>query len=173
MKNLVNQMGRELKESINKEFIPVFYIILSPMLSFMNGYGIRTYTFSVDVYFILPVLFGIYMCKSERIRIPCPGIPLFLFALNILMTTPFFDTKSIYSMDFTQLILSYSAVVVFFIMVSVSFFINNPYFVSFYRTDKETYRTIYRMIGVFFTCVAVYHVVLFYKIIEILKMTMG
>jgi hypothetical protein len=159
--------------SINKEFIPVFLIIASPVLAFANGYGIKTLSVGIDLYYILPALFAVFMNIRAGTKMPNMILFVFLALLNAGMTIPCLQMQEFSRVNYEKLVISYGFIICFFILVSASFFGNDPYFASYYRTRTSAYRLVYIITGIFFTGVAVFHLVLFVKIFQILRFTFG
>lgn len=169
----VKKFAESFSKSINKEFIPVIYVIATPFLAFMNGYGIRTFETNLDFYYILPVLFALYTSITEKQKMHQVPLFIILASVNVIMSLPMLHSVDFSRQYFQLLFFSYSLIILFFILLSASFFGNDPYFVTYYRTKNSSYKFIYILMGVFFAGVAVFHIVLFVKVVEILKLTAG
>ena len=156
---------------INKEFVPVFLILVTPMLAFMNGFGIKTASFGIDLYYVAALIFGVFMGRREGIKIRSGYEFFLLIVLEIAINIPYMKYDNYFNGNFTYLIISYGMIVFFNIIVAYSFMVNDPYFTGYYVSEKPAYIMIYRITAAFFVGVAVYQVVLFTKILDILKVT--
>jgi hypothetical protein len=156
---------------INKEFIPIFLILATPVLAYMNGFGIKTASAGVDIYYIAAIVFGIAMSIRQKMKISYIYEFALLIILEIAVNIPYMKADNYFNGNFTYLAISYSLIILFFLMSGISFLINKPYFIDYYRTEQAGYLAIYRIISVFFFSVTVYHVYLFSKVIDILKLT--
>jgi hypothetical protein len=163
--------GIDYKVAINKEFIPLIFILASPVLSFMNGYGIKTLSIGIDLYYIAPLIFGLLIARREKIKIVNPDLLILLALLNILMTMPFFGVQEFIKKDLWRVFASYGIIILFFTFAAGSFFANDPYYAAYFRTKQDSYRIMYHITGVFFVGVALFHATLFYKVYEILMLT--
>ena len=156
---------------INKEFVPIFLILATPMLAFMNGFGIKTASVGIDIYYIAALIFGVVMGATEGKKIRNKYEFFLLIILEAAISIPYMKYENYFNGNFTYLIISYALIVFFNIIIAYSFMANDPYFTGYYNSDKPAYVVIYRIIGAFFIGIAVYQVYLFTKIIEILKVT--
>lgn len=156
---------------INKEFIPVLFLLATPMLAYMNGFAIRTASVGVDVYYIAAIAFGLAMSVREKISISNRYGFILLILLEIAINIPYMKTDNYFNGNYAYLFISYGLIIMFFLASGVSFFINRPYFIDYYRTDKRQYLAIYRIVSAFFLGVTAFHVYLFVKVVDILKMT--
>jgi hypothetical protein len=157
--------------TINKEFVPVLLILATPMLAFMNGFGIKTASIGVDVFYAAALVFGVFMGRLESKKITNIYEFFLLLAVEVAVSLPYMKYDNYFNGNFTYLIISYSLIVLFYVLIAYSFFINDPYFTGYYCSDKETYITIFKIIALFFVGVTLYHIYLFTKILEILKFT--
>lgn len=160
-----------LHEHINKEFVPIFLILVTPMLAFMNGFGIKTASLGIDMYYVAALVFGIIMGRLEAVKIKSRYEFLLLIVLEIAVSLPYMKYDNYFNGNFTYLIITYAIIVFFNIMVAYSFAINDPYFTGYFVSQKPSYVMIYRIVAFFFISVAVYQIYLFTRILEILKAT--
>jgi hypothetical protein len=159
------------KRGINKEFIPILLLLATPALAYMNGFGIKTASVGVDIYYIAAMVFGVIMSVKENIPVSYRYECILLIMLEIVVNIPYMKSDNYFNGNYTYLFISYGLIIMFFLASGVSFFINRPYFIDYYKTDKSQYLVMYRIISVFFLGVIVFHAYLFTKVIEILKMT--
>jgi hypothetical protein len=159
------------KRGINKEFIPILLLLATPALAYMNGFGIKTASVGIDIYYIAAMIFGVIMSVKENIPISYRYECILLIMLEIVVNIPYMKYDNYFNGNYTYLFISYGLIIMFFLASGVSFFINRPYFIDYYKTDKSQYLVMYRIIAVFFLGVIVFHVYLFTKVIDILKMT--
>lgn len=166
-----NKRVYAVDEQINKEFIPIFLILVTPMLAFLNGFGIKTASIGIDLYYVAALLFGVFMGKLEGKKIRYKYEFFLLIILEIAISIPYMKYDNYFNGNFTYLIISYSIIVFFNIMIAFSFAVNDPYFTGYYVSGKPAYVVIYRIVSAFFLAIAVYHVYLFTKILDILNAT--
>lgn len=156
--------------SINKEFIPIFFIIAIPTLSFLEGFGIRTVHISYkNLFYFIPVLFGLFMNYKEKIKMSNIYFFMFLFVLSILKITPFFAIDKYFNGNFAMLLFSDVIIVLFYFILSISFYVNDPYYIGYYKSNLQSYKLFYKIISVFFLIIDIILIVLFIKIYFILK----
>jgi hypothetical protein len=162
---------KDSKWGINKEFIPILFLLATPMLAYMNGFAVRTASLGVDVYYITAMAFGVIMSVREKIAISDKYEFVLLILLEIAVNIPYMKSDNYFNGNYAYLYISYGLIVMFFLASGISFFINKPYFIDYYTTEKTQYLVMYRIVSVFFLAVVVFHVYLFTKVIAILKMT--
>ncbi len=160
---------RPENSGINKEFIPVIFILATPALAFMNGFGVRTASFGFDLYYILPAVFGVIMCFINRIKLTMKYEFALLLVLEIVINIPYMKADNYFNGNYIYLIITYSLIIMFLLMMGLSFAVNNPFYINYYISDKKPYVMIYRLIAAFFLGILAYHVYLFTKILDILK----
>lgn len=154
--------------AINKEFIPVFMLICSPMVTLMRGFGIKMFSIRVDLYYLIPVILALFMNWRAKAKMTSLFMFLLLFVLDILVTLPYTHIDTHFNGDFIRLVLAYSAILVFWGIMAVSFWANDPYFASYYRTTNDSYLFLYRTAALFLCGIMVYHLILFSQIYLIL-----
>jgi hypothetical protein len=154
--------------AINKEFIPVFMLICSPMVSLMRGFGIKMFFLKVDLYYMLPVMLALFMNWRGKIKMTAIFMFLLLFVLDILVSLPYMHVEKYFNGDFVRLALSYFTILLYWGIMAASFWSNNPYFVSYYSTTNGSYLFLYRVIAVFLCGVMIFHLILFSQIYLIL-----
>ena len=158
-------------EQINKEFVPIFLIIVTPMLAFLNGFGIKTASVGVDIFYVAALVFGVLMGRLERRKIVYKYEFFLLIILEIVVSVPYMKYDNYFNGNYVYLIISYALIVFFNIIIAYSFMINDPYFTGYYVSDKPAYIVIYRIVSGFFIVVALYQAYLFTRVLEILKLT--
>jgi hypothetical protein len=155
--------------SLNKEFIPLLLVVVTPFLAFMQGYGVNKLATAVDYYLIVPCAFALLMNILEKRKIRNIYFFILLLTLDFAISTPYINSEKFIGNNMTYLVISYELIIFYFYMVSLSFFRNDPYFAEYYTTQSKAYLLIYRITGVFFAGTAIYHIVLFTRIILILR----
>ncbi len=160
-----------VKSAINKEFIPILLLLATPALAYMNGFGVKTASIGVDIYYIAAIVFGVIMTLREKMIITYKYEFALLIMLEIVINIPYMNADNYFNGNYTYLIISYGLIILFFLATGVSFLINRPYFLDYYTTDNPQYLIMYRIVSWFFFAVILYHAYLFTKVIDILKVT--
>lgn len=156
--------------SINKEFIPIFFILAIPTLSFFEGYGIKTiHSHYKYLFYFLPLLFGLFMNYKAKNKVLNIHFCIILFLFSILKIIPFFTIDKYFNGDFFMLILSDIIIIIFYFLLSISFYVNDPYFVGYYKSNLQSYKLLYKIISVFFLIIDMMLSILFIRVYFILK----
>jgi len=157
-------------KSINKEFIPIFFILIVPVFSYLEGYGIKTIKFCCkDLFYLLPVIFGFFMNIYERNKILNIQFFLILLIAWFLKNLPVLTIDRYFNGNYTMLIISDLIILCFYLLISISFWVNNPYFISYYKSNLKSYIIIYKIFAVYFFGIFITLIIYFIKIFYILK----
>ncbi|MCX8093491.1 MAG: hypothetical protein N3E50_04920 [Candidatus Goldbacteria bacterium] len=168
-----NEVLKEQKKIINKEFIPIFFILIVPPFSLLEGYGIKTINFCCkDIYYIIPVIIGLIVDIIQK-KFFNFYLLIILLAMWILKNIPVLFIDRYFNGNFIMLIISDFIILSFYFLLSISFLINVPYFVSFYRSNLRSYIIIYKILGSYFFIISIILLFLFIKIFFILKTSYG
>jgi hypothetical protein len=160
----------EYGKSINKEFIPIFFILIIPVFSLFEGYGIRKIEFCCkDLFYLIPVIIGFLIHIYDRKKFLNLYFFITVFILWILKNMPILFVDRYFNGNYAMLIISDCIIVFFYFFISVSYWVNDPYFVSYYKSNLKSYIIIYKIFAVYFLGIAITHLILFIKIYYILK----
>src|ERR1017187_9360375 len=88
-------------DGINKEFIPIFLILVTPALAFMNGFGIKTVSLGVDAYYVAALLFGIVTGRLEHIKIRFKYEFILLIVLETAISIPYMKYDNYFNGNYT------------------------------------------------------------------------
>ncbi|MBP7792353.1 MAG: hypothetical protein KA120_04760 [Candidatus Goldbacteria bacterium] len=163
--------SRGSKNLINKEFIPIFYILIIPVFSYLEGYGVISPmpTYYKDVCYFITIFFGLFMNFVERKKIMNLYFFIPLLILLIIRISPLMSIDRYFNGNFLMLLISDATIICFYFLVAISFWTNDPYFVTFYKSNLSPYRIIYKIIGLYFAGICIVLIALFVKIFLILK----
>ncbi|MCX7699047.1 MAG: hypothetical protein N2114_06240 [Candidatus Goldbacteria bacterium] len=168
-----NEVLKELKKIINKEFIPIFFILIVPPFSLLEGYGIKTINFCYkDIYYIIPVAIGFIVNILQK-----NSFNFYLFTILliiwILKNIPLLFIDRYFDGNFIMLLISDCIILFFYLLISISFWNNDPYFISFYKSYNQSYIIIFKIFGIYFFIIVILLLILFIKIFLILKTSYG
>ena len=160
----------EYGKSINKEFVPVFFLLIVPIFSFFEGYGIKTLKICCkDLYYIIPVIFAFFVNVYERKKILNLYFFIIVLVLFIMKNIPFLFIDKYFNGNYLMLIISDCIILLYYFFISVSYWVNDPYFITFYKSNLKSYIIIYKIFSIYFAGIFIAHLILFIKIFYILK----
>lgn len=157
---------------VNKEFIPLLFIIATPVIAYMNGFGVRTARFAIDIYYLAPLVFALVMNARHGLKKNFAAA-LVLLGLNIFISLPVFQGMKTFEGNFACLYIHYGIILAYYTLFAASFLNNDPYFAGYYSTNDNNYKKLYFVAGLFFLGVALFHGVLFIRITAILMVFKG
>ncbi len=160
----------ELTIHLNREIIPLIFILITPLMAFVMGPGLRSNFAGVNIYFFVPVIIALFRNDAKKIRIKEKVRFGILFTVNIIISVVFFWSRlKGVSEGAVWVFFSASLVVVYLALTAVSFWTDNPYFVEYFRTQSRGYRAIYRALAVFFIFLILLHIPMFMQVVFILR----
>ncbi len=160
----------ELTIRLNRELLPLVFILITPLMAFVMGPGLRSNFAGVNIYFFVPVIIALFRNDAKNIKIKERAKFGTLFSINIIISVIFFwsQIKGVCG-GAAWVFFSAFLVVGYLALTAVSFWTDNPYFVEYFRTQSRGYRALYRALAVFFIFLILLHIPMFMQVVLIMR----
>lgn len=159
---------------MNKDYLNSVILIVAIGVSFILMYfdfGIKALNISIEFQFLIPVLIAllfniIYRLKIKKIRIFITLISLFIFLMlwANLVRLNIIDVSNIYIA-----LLSLFLFIVYNLLIVVSFWQNNPFYIEFYKInpkDAMFFKIVYKLVSIIYLFSAITYVIMTVDILD-------
>ncbi len=103
---------------INKEFIPIIFILIMPTIAFLEGYGIKSLKFCCkDMFYFCPIVLAIIINMKNKIKFN--KLFFLLLFLTIFKNTQIIKIEKYFNGNYLMLFISYIIIILFYLLISM------------------------------------------------------
>lgn len=153
-----------MNKILGKEFFVLVVLFITILFYLFSFHQNNVFEFSLDIYYIVLLLFAIFMNKVYAIRIQ--DKKMFILTLIIWLLLTVFGNLVLYGMIIFKDVKIFSITfvnmlnMVFIVLVSISFWMNNPFYVEFYKSSSKAYIRIYKVVSIIYILFFIYNMII-------------
>jgi len=150
-----------------REIILLVLIGVGIILNISN-FSIECCDFNADYHLLLPLIGGMALLFVDKKWQTNKKIVFMLFFIFVLAVSVAFELERKQLLRLAMPILATLTAITLLIsaLVALSFWLNKPYFVESYRTERKVFEYVYKVISIGYLIVTVYNIISFINLLE-------